>query len=163
MKKAAKMIAAGMSTVALAGGIGMGIAYADPDPTPRAKPTAGATISPTASPTTKADRKAEKSSVDRQRRGWLRRALHGEATLAGKKHQVVAFQRGAVETVSGASLTVRSEDGFTATYLLNAETRIRKDGHSASLSDIKVADQVRVRATKDGSTLTARAVRARPA
>jgi hypothetical protein len=74
---------------------------------------------------------------------------------------VVVFQRGVVETVSETSLTVKSEDGFSGSYLLNTETRIRKEKQEASRSDINVKDRVRVLATKDGSMLTAIVVRDR--
>jgi hypothetical protein len=69
------------------------------------------------------------------------------------------FQRGIVETVSETSLTVKSEDGFSNSYVLNTETRIRKEKLDASRSDINVKDRVRVLATKEGSTLTAIVVR----
>lgn len=154
MNKAAKMIAAGIGTVALAGAIGAGLAYADPDPTPTVNPSA----TPSASPTDKADRK-DKADKDRRHPGLLRRALHGEVTLRGEKHRVVVFQRGVVETVSASAITVKSEDGFTGSYLLNAETRVRKEKQEATLSDVEPKDRVRVLATKDGSTLTAKAIR----
>jgi hypothetical protein len=154
MSRTAKTIAAAFGTVALAAGVGVGLAYADPERAPAASPSA--TASP--SPTDKADRK-DKAHHIRRHPGLLRRALHGEATLGGEKRRVVVFQRGAVETVSETSLTVRSEDGFSGSYVLNTETRIRKDKEQASRSDIKVKDRVRVFATKDGSTLTAIVVR----
>ncbi len=58
----------------------------------------------------------------------MARALHGEVTLAGEKHRVVAFQRGTVDSVSATSLQVKSPDGFTATYVLSDRTRLRKQG-----------------------------------
>ena len=160
MNKVAQIIAAGIGTVALAGGIGAGLAYADPDPTPTVNPSAA----PSAGPTDKPDRKDKadrKDKEDKARRhpGLLRRALHGEVTLRGEKHRVVVFQRGVVETVSASAVTVKSEDGFTGSYVLNAETRVRKEKQEATLSDIKPKDKVRVLATKDGSTLTAKAIR----
>src|ERR687897_225366 len=160
MNKVAQIIAAGIGTVALAGGIGAGLAYADPDPTPTVNPSA----TPSASPTDKPDRKDKadrKDMEDKARRhpGLLRRALHGEVTLRGEKHRVVVFPRGVVETVSASAVTVKSEDGFTGSYVLNAETRVRKEKQEATLSDIKPKDKVRVLATKDGSTLTAKAIR----
>lgn len=151
MNKVTKMVAAGISTVALVGGIGAGLAFADRDPIPSADP-AGA---PSASPTPKADR----SAAARQHRGLIRRALHGEVTLQGEKHRVVVFQRGRVESVTATSLAVTSEDAFRATYVLNSDTRVRKQKGDASVSDIKAGDSVRVVALKDGSTLTATAIR----
>ena len=49
MRTAAKIIVVGVSTVALAGGIGAGIAYADP-PSPTPTPTASASPTPSAQP-----------------------------------------------------------------------------------------------------------------
>ena len=156
MKTAAKIIVAGISTVALVGGIGAGIAYADPPtPTPTPTPTVSASPTPTAQP--------------RHRDGWqgprmkrlalLRKALHGEVTLAGEQHRVVVFQRGPVEKISDTSLTVKSADGYTATYAVSADTVVRKDGDKATIADLKAGDKVLVVANKDGSTLKALRIR----
>jgi hypothetical protein len=153
MNKLGTIVVVGMSMLALAGGIGAGIAYAHPDPTPSLEPTVNATPRTT----DKVDRKG----ADATRRSLLKRALHGEATLGGERHRVVVFQRGVVETVEPTAMTVKSPDGFTASYVLNLETRVRKQREQASVSDIKVNDTVRVVATKDGSTLTANAVKDR--
>ena len=155
MNKATKIIIAGVSSAALAGGIGAGLAYADPTPTPSASPTTSA--SPSASPTAKANPKERKGD---RRGGLMAKALHGEATLGGKKHRVIVFQRGPVEKISDTSLTVKSKDGFTASYALTAETKVRKKKADLALSDLKVGDRVRVVATKDGSTVTANRIRA---
>ena len=78
MRTAAKIIA-GISTVALAGGIGAGLAYADPaDPTPTPTTTASASPSEKAKP-----KDAKPKDEDRQRRGLLATALHGEVTSPG--------------------------------------------------------------------------------
>jgi hypothetical protein len=154
MRRTAKAIAAALGTIALAAGVGVGLAFADPEPTPAGSPPA--TASPT--PTDRAHRKNKPDHI-RRHPGLLRRALHGEATLGGEKQRVVVFQRGVVETVSETSLTVTSEDGFRGSYVLNTETRIRKEKQQASRSDISVKDRVRVLATREGSTLTALVVR----
>jgi len=154
VNKVTKIIVAGVSSAALAGGIGAGLAYADPTPSP--SPTASA--SPSASPTTTENPKERKER--KERRGLMAKALHGEVTLAGKKHRVVVFQRGPVEKISDTSLTVKSKDGFTASYALTPETKIRKKKADLALSDLKVGDRVRVVATKDGSAVTANRIRA---
>ena len=146
MNKPAKFIAAA-GTIALAGGIGAGLAYAD-------SPTDSPTASPTAQPTGK-----DKAGGQTRHRGLIRRAIHGEVTLAGKKHRVVAFQRGTVEAVSGTSLTVKSPDGYRATYVIKAETKVRQGKQPGRLTDLTADDRVRVVAIKDGSTLTAKRVR----
>jgi len=155
------MVAAGLSTVALACAIGAGFAYADPDPTPSGTPTTNVTASPAASPTGSAAPRADRSAENQRHRGVLRRTIHGEATLGGKAHRVVTSQRGTVEAVTETSLTVTSEDGFTATYVLTSDTRVRKERKAVSVSDIKLNDTVRVLAIKTGSVLTGKAVRVR--
>lgn len=117
MKDVTKIIVAGVGTVALAGGIGAGLAYADtPTDEPTSDPTTTTTSSPTETPAAEASgRRApndfRKPLVRRQLR-FIARSLHGEVTLAGEKHRVIAFQRGGVQKVSQTSLTVKSNDGF---------------------------------------------------
>ena len=157
MKQLTKSIAAGVGTVALVGGIGAGLAYAD---TPSEKPTATSTSSPTETPTAKP---SEKHDQKGERRGFVRRhvlarALHGEVTLGGKKHQVIVFQRGGVAKISRTSLTVKSNDGFVDTYALNKNTRVRENGEKSKVADIDSSDRVLIVATKDDSTLNARRV-----
>jgi hypothetical protein len=142
------IIGAAAVAVALTGGIGATIASADtPSPAPSA--------SPSTSPSTGAK---DKDKADKKHRSLQARALHGEVTLAGKKHRVVDFQRGAVEKVSGTSLTVRSADGFTATYVVDGQTKVRKDKAEAQIADVEVGDKVRVVAPQDGSTSTAKRI-----
>jgi hypothetical protein len=164
MRTAAKIIVAGVSTVALAGGIGAGIAYADPSspsPTPTQVPSASASPTASASPKPTAHPRNPDQWGPRKRRphGLLARALHGEVTLAGEEHRVVAFQRGSVEKVSDTSLTVKSPDGYTATYVVSAETKVRKKADKVTIGDLKVGDRVFVVADKDGSTLKAVRIR----
>ena len=165
--KLTKIIVAGVSTVALAGGIGAGLAYADtPTDEPTSDPTATATTSPTTSAT---EPPAAEPSGERNQNGFrnrfvrrqlrfVARALHGEVTLAGEEHRVIAFQRGGVQKVSRTSLTVKSNDGFVETYVLTEDTKVRENGDQSTLSEIDTSDRVMVVATKDGSTLTARRV-----
>lgn len=151
MRTAATIIVAGLSTVALAGGIGAGIAYADPtDPTPTPTPTSSA--KPTGEPKARDE--------GRQRRGLLATALHGEVTLAGEKHRVVVFQRGPADKASTTSLTVKSADGYTATYVIGTETKVRKNADKATAADLEAGDRIFVVAMKDGSTLKAIKIKA---
>jgi hypothetical protein len=163
MTELTKIIVAGVSTVALAGGIGAGLAYADaPTDEPASNPTATATTSPTetpaAEPSGKRDQNGFRKRFVRRQLRFVARALHGEVTLAGEKHQVIVFQRGGVQTVSGTSLTVKSNDGFVETYVVSDDTKVREHGDKSKLSDIDTSDRVLVVATKDDSTLTARRV-----
>ena len=170
MKQLTKIIVAGVSTAAVTGGIGAGLAYADPpiygDPT--TSPTVTATSSPTdptrtAEPSDERDQNRDRRRPPRRHLRFMARALHGEVTLAGEKHRVIVFQRGTVEKASSTSVTVKSKDGFVETYLLSDDTKVREDRKDAEVSDIDASDRVLVVATKDGSTLNARRVVVRDA
>jgi hypothetical protein len=163
MKDLTKIIVAGVSTVALAGGIGAGLAYADaPTDEPTSHPTATATTSPTetpaAEPSGKRDQNGFRKRAVRRQLRFVARALHGEVTLAGEQHRVIAFQRGGVQKVSRTSLTVKSNDGFIETYVLSDDTKVRENGDKSKVSEIDTSDRVMVVATKDDSALNARRV-----
>jgi hypothetical protein len=164
MKDLTKMIVTGVGTVALAGGIGAGLAYGHtPSDEPTTSPTAAATSSPAETPDAKPGRQRQKEDVDRRPKAgrqlrFMARALHGEVTLAGEEHRVIVFQRGEVQKVSGTSVTVKSNDAFVETYALSDDTKVRQNRAEAKLSDIDTEDRVLVVAIKDDSTLNARRV-----
>ncbi|HWR49440.1 MAG TPA: hypothetical protein VN327_17790 [Pseudonocardiaceae bacterium] len=88
--------------------------------------------------------------------GLLARIEHGEATVTTNHgSQVVDFQRGVVDSANSGQLTVRSADGFTATYVVNNSTKINKDRKTSKISQVVAKDRVTVLATKAGSTATA--------
>lgn len=153
MVKPTIILATALSTVALAGAIGVGVAAADPTPQPT--PSATATPAPGTSPTAKP---GQANKPNKAKHNLAQRALHGEVTLGGKKHRVIDFQRGTVAAVSASSITVKSTDDFSATYELDANTKVRHAKEKASIGDVKTGDKVRVVALKDGSTLTARRI-----
>jgi hypothetical protein len=163
MRQLTKSIAAGVGTVALVGGIGAGLAYAvtptdEPTPSPTATATTSAMETPVAEPDGKRDENSFRKRFVRRHLRFVVRALHGEVTLAGEKHQVIAFQRGGVTKVSDTSLTVKSNDGFVETYVLSKDTNVRENGRDSKVADIDSSDRVLVVAAKDGSTLDARRV-----
>lgn len=103
--------------------------------------------------------------------------LHGESVVkkSDGTFETVLTQRGTVDAVSESSVTVKSEDGFTQSYAVNAETRIVKvpapaaDGTSAkgddgkrlkpsdvTIAEIATGDVVGVSGVKNGSDVTAR-------
>jgi hypothetical protein len=141
-----KIAAISLSAVALAGAAGVGISYAD-DPT--------TTPSPSASPTAGAPSAQQQKQGERARRPLVKRALHGEVTLGGKKTRVIDFQRGTVEKVSATSITVKSTDAFTRTYVVTKDTRVRHAGEASTIGDIKTGTKVRVVALRDGDASTA--------
>ena len=75
----------------------------------------------------------------------LRGALHGELVVpkAGGGYQTVLVQRGEATAVSGTSITVRSEDGFTRTYAVTGDTLVNagRDGITSVAEGSKVAVQ----------------------
>ncbi|HKU04265.1 MAG TPA: hypothetical protein VJQ80_15770 [Arthrobacter sp.] len=99
--------------------------------------------------------------------GGLNAAIHSEyVILRDNEYVTMADQLGTVSEVSSNSLTVKSSDGFTRTYVLNQDTAVaqgtRQRGSTSSsltVADIKSGATVRVTASKDGDTYTATSVR----
>lgn len=158
MNTRTKIAAISLSVVALVGAVGVGISYAD-DPT--TTPSPSATPTSNASPGQPHNKQGDqqKKQGEHAKRALLKRALHGEVTLGGKKTtRVIDFQRGNVQQVSATSITVKSTDGFTATYVVTGDTRIRQADEVGKLADVKTGDKVRVVAVKDGKTNVAKAI-----
>lgn len=89
--------------------------------------------------------------------GPLDRIEHGEATVDTADHgyQVVDLQRGVVASANSGQLTVRSADGFSATYVVDNSTKVHKGRKSGDISQVLANDRVTVVATKAGGTATA--------
>ena len=90
----------------------------------------------------------------------LGQMLHGESVVELEDGTYVTqrMQVGDVTSVSETSLTVRSEDGFTETYVVGDETTLVRDqvtGTAASVGDV-----AHVRAIVTGTTITADVVMA---
>jgi hypothetical protein len=129
----------GAAVVALV--VSGGVAYAV-----SSTPTSTSTASP--APTAPAKAKAK-------HRQLLGHVAHGEVTLNGKDHKVVDVQRGDVQSVSTTAISVQSDDGFTATYTVNNDTKIRKGGQQSAIGDVHTGDKVAVVATKANGATTA--------
>ena len=105
--------------------------------------------------------------------------LHSESVVkkADGTLETEVSQRGTVESVSDTSITVRSEDGYTQAYAINAETKIAQvpaapaDGAAAkddggkrlkpsggTIADIATGDAVRISGAKNGDTVTAQRI-----
>ena len=106
--------------------------------------------------------------------------LHSESVVkkADGTLETEVSQRGTVESVSDTSITVRSEDGYTQAYAVNAETKIAQvpaapaDGAAAKddggkrlkpsggtiAEDIATGDVVRISGAKNGDTVTAQRI-----
>ena len=81
----------------------------------------------------------------------LRHVLHGEVTTKGRDGYVThSGVRGAVTAVSPTSITVKAVDGYTETFTLSADTKVRertpgrRGATSGTVSDVKQGDQVAV-------------------
>ena len=76
-------------------------------------------------------------------------SLHGEFVVpdGAGRYTTVLTQSGAVTAISPTSITVRSEDGYTQTYVIPSTA-----GNAGA--PFAVDDQVVVRATRDGQTAT---------
>lgn len=82
--------------------------------------------------------------------GSLGSALHGQVTVQeGSGTTVLLVQRGQVTSLSDTSMTVRSTDGFTATYTIGDASQRRLRQGASTLSK---GDSVLVVADKDSST-----------
>lgn len=84
-------------------------------------------------------------------------ALHGELTVntgtaATPTYSVVEVQTGTVSAVGGGSLTVKSADGFTRTYVLPVAAKVDR-GHG-TVGEVKTGDSVGLTASVSGSAVT---------
>lgn len=72
--------------------------------------------------------------------------LHGEGVIKGKdgNYQEVATQKGEVTKVGSTSVTIVSDDGYSAEYDVNDDTKVHKDREDASINDIATGDTVHV-------------------
>jgi hypothetical protein len=132
-------------------GAGAGIAFAQgsdpPSPTPPPTPSSTAPAP---------HHQGHRHEGHGGRGGPLARIEHGEATVdTDHGYQVVDIQRGVVDSANSGQLTVRSADGFTATYVVDNSTKIRKDRQTSDVSQLAANDRVTVVATKTGNTATA--------
>jgi len=83
-----------------------------------------------------------------RRGGLMRDVLHGSLTVdTGEGTAQVDVQRGELTAASATSITVRSTDGYTATYRLGDATTVRRDRDAAEPGDLATGDTVMVRAT----------------
>jgi hypothetical protein len=82
-------------------------------------------------------------------------ALHGEFVVPkqGGGYQTLVVQRGSVSSVSASTITVKSDDGFSATYAVNADALVNaaRDG----IGSIKKGDEVSVVAQQKSGNDTA--------
>ncbi|MEW9873621.1 hypothetical protein [Arthrobacter sp. HS15c] len=152
-----KALLAGVVALALTG-TGVAIAWS-------------ATDTPSPSPSESAPGKSDKAQRPQH--------LHSESVVkkADGTFETVLSQQGTVESVSETSVTVKSEDGYTQTYAVKAETKVIKfpapaadgtpakgdDGKRLKPSDVTIAEiatgeTVRVSGVKSGDSVTAKRI-----
>jgi hypothetical protein len=89
--------------------------------------------------------------------GWgvMGPSIHGQFVVpkSGGGYQTMDQQRGQVTAVSSTSLTVKSADGFTKTYVVTPTTVVTsaRDG----IADVQVGHQVNVMAVEENGEATA--------
>lgn len=122
---------------------------------------------------------AASSQTAGQHKTHAGKVLHSESVVDRNGSTVTLDrQSGTVESVSATSITVKSSDGFSQTYVLDSSTKLlqapakpaageakpaqpkadRPKPTSITSQDLKAGDSVRVSALKAGSTLTAERV-----
>ncbi|MCQ6269888.1 hypothetical protein M8J71_05235 [Pseudarthrobacter sp. R1] len=162
-----KAALAGAVALALTG-TGVAIAWAA-DPSPPSSSAPG--NSDKAQGHNKPDKAQGSNKADKAQRP---QHLHGESVVKKADGTFVTElgQRGTVEAVSGTSVTVKSEDGYSQAYSVTAETKIAQvppadstpgmaDGGkrpkraAGSIADIATGDVVRISGVKSGDQVTA--------
>lgn len=91
--------------------------------------------------------------------GMMAEALHGEYVVSDGNggYTTELLQNGEVTAVSDTSITAKSEDGYTKTYTIDADTVVGNG--STDLSSIETGDDVTITATTSGDTATVDSLR----
>ena len=151
-KRRTAAVVAAWSTVAVIGIGSVGVAMAADNGS--ASPSTSASASASANPGG-----ATGGPAAKKLHGLRSRALHGEFVAQTKDGlKTVVLQKGSVTALSATSVTVKSTDGYTVTWTINDQTRVRKDKAAAAATDLKSGLVVRVVGPKDGSATTARVI-----
>ncbi len=82
-------------------------------------------------------------------------AIHGQLTepKSGGGYQTIDIQSGTVTAVSSSSITVKSADGFTASYAVASSTEV--NAQAAGIATVKVGNSVELTATVASGKATA--------
>ncbi|WP_067487862.1 hypothetical protein [Actinomadura hibisca] len=155
MRANKKTVAAGVGAASL---LGLGLYLAVPaaaNPSPAPSPSASERHD-------RANRHPGDAKGKHKLARWGQRGVHGEATVKAKdgKFTLRTWQRGQLTAKSGATLTVKSEDGVTWQWTTDAKTRVGKKGAKSSVAALATGDRVIVVGQRDGNTRTAKLVRA---
>lgn len=85
-------------------------------------------------------------------------AVHGQITVpkSGGGYQTLDVQTGSVTAVSSSSITVKSADGYSKTYVVTSSTEV--NAQAAGINTVKSGDTVVLTATAAGSKATAASI-----
>jgi hypothetical protein len=162
--RTAGLVAAGLVGGVVLAGFASANAQTDPTPAPSQSRTAPGDKPPgDNAPGAPGDKGAKghgpRDGRGRPGHGGPGMGIHGEfvAPAPGGGYQTIATQRGEVTAVSPTSLTVRSEDGFSRTYVVDDGTMV--NAGNEGIADVKTGDQVHVVAVVTGGTAKAVDVR----
>jgi len=163
-------IAAAVAAVAMVGGAGVAYAASSAGSGGSAAAKPASSVSHTAAPCPASAACAKWHGIRRFPKGFVvpgpgmvapmiglgpLGAVHGQFVVAkpGGGYQTVDMQRGKVTAVSTSSITVRSPDGFSASYAVTGSTVV--DAQRDGIGSVKTGDQVTIEAKVSGSTATA--------
>lgn len=157
---------AGVAIVALMGGAGVGYAATHSANSAANAATVSAAASPAPTPTAlpapgngkgwRGFRGGMPGGPQRLVRGPFGGGLiHGQFTVPKSSggYQTLDVQQGTVTAVSGTSVTLKSADGYTATYTVTGKTVV--DAQAAGIGSVKKGDNLFLTATVSGTTQTA--------
>jgi hypothetical protein len=90
--------------------------------------------------------------------GGLGGAIHGQVTVpkSGGGYQTIDVQRGTVTAVNSSSISVKSPDGYSATYAVLSSTEV--NAQAAGIGTVKTGDTVLLMATASGGKTTAASI-----
>jgi hypothetical protein len=158
-------VVVGVAAVALAGGAGVGYAATHAGSSTATDTSAVATPTPSPSGTTgSGNMPAWRGPAGLPYRMGMGLGVlgggvvHGQLTVpkSGGGYQTVDVQQGTVTAVTSTSITVKSADGYSASYAVTSKTVV--DAESAGIGSVKTGDTVFVTATVSGSTATAASI-----
>ena len=115
--------------------------------------------SPSAAPSTPGTSAVPEASGDPANPDLRPGKRDGDVRLGGRgPHGGIGLGAISIRAISGANVTLETEDGWTRTIAVTATTTVTKAGEAATAGDLAVGDQVRlkqIRATDGTVTVTA--------
>lgn len=100
---------------------------------------------------------ASSNSAPQQQRGLVR----GQGVFARRNGTVTAqVNRGFLSSVDGTTLVISEADGTTQRVETTSNTKFRRDGKKASISDLKAGDHIATLAVQQGDSFPTKFVRA---